>query len=120
MEIEPTPKVLPSPFSAPPGGVDPSYVWDSLAPRLLHRLKLAALEALLWVGEPMSATGLAAMLDDPDYYAGLLSYHLGEMAKAGVVTVVGTRSVRGAEELFYYFPTREEGDDRSAAAEAKR
>ncbi|MGN6662644.1 MAG: winged helix-turn-helix domain-containing protein [Solirubrobacterales bacterium] len=119
LEIEPTPKVLPSPFS-PPGEVDASYVWGSLAPRLLHPLKLVTLEALLWVGEPMSATGLAAMLDDPDHYAGLLSYHLAVMAEAGVVSVVGRRPARGAVELFYYFPSREKKGDRSAGAGAKR
>lgn len=99
-----------------------SYVWEALASRLLHPVKLVILEALLWVGEPMSATGMAAMLEDPDYYHGLLSYHVAEMAKAGVIVLTGRRTVRGAEELFFYFPPARESSgppmaDAGAAAQ---
>ncbi len=90
-------------------------MWEVLVPRLLHPVKLAALEALLWVQEPMSAIGLARMLEEPTYSAGMLSYHLREMAKAGVVVQTGERSVRGAEELFFYFPPTEVGSVRSPA-----
>jgi hypothetical protein len=58
---------------------------------------------LFWVGEPMSAAGLAAMLDDPGYYAGLLSYHLKEMERAGVLYLVASRPSSGAQELLFFF-----------------
>jgi hypothetical protein len=115
VEIEPVSKVMPPAFASKPQVVAGSYVWAALASRLLHPVKLVILEALLWVEEPMSATGLAAMLEDPDYYHGLLSYHVAEMAKTGVVVLAGSRTVRGAEELFFYFPPEREGSGSSTA-----
>lgn len=106
---------MPKPARSTPRAVEAAHVWEALVPRLLHPIKLLVLEALLWVGEPMSATGLAAMVGDPRYYGGMFSYHLREMAEEGVVVQTSTRSVRGAEELFFYFPSAEEGSGRSSA-----
>lgn len=105
MKFESVPPITPRPGRSTPRTAKSAHVWEVLVPRLLHPARLAILEALLRVGEPLSATELAMMLDDPDYTHGLLSYHLGVMAKEGVVVLVGRRSVRGATELFYYFPS---------------
>lgn len=112
MKAESAPKVMP-PALPPTGEVEASRVWESLAPRLLYPAKVVIIEALLRVGMPMSATGLGAMLEDTNLPAGRISYHLAKMAKAKVVTVVTVRRVRGAVELFYYFPPAGESGDRT-------
>ena len=112
MRIERVPRQMPPKLPsrmADAKKVDPDaggerFIWELLTPRLLHPVKLAVVEALLWVREPMSAVGLAAMFEDSGYYAGLLSYHLREMADVGVITQAERRSVRGVYELFFYFP----------------
>lgn len=115
MKLEPVSKITPRLVPSSPGPVKEARVWEALVPRLLHPTKLLVVEALLWLGEPMSAIGLSRMLDDPGYSGGVISYHLRVMAEAGVLMRAGRRSVRGAEELFFYFPPAEEDSDRSQA-----
>lgn len=115
MKLEPVPNIIPKPgpSSSESGGA--VHVWEALVPRLLSPVKLAIIEALLRVGEPMSATGLAAMFEEPAYNGGKISHHLRGMAEAGVLVLAGRRSVRGATELFFYFPPAKKGGDCSPA-----
>lgn len=58
------------------------------------------------MGQPLSATQLRNLFDEPgDHYLSNLSYHVRELARAGVIKKAGSRQVRGATETFYFFPT---------------
>jgi DNA-binding transcriptional ArsR family regulator len=84
-------------------GGELSFDWDALVPRVLHPLKVAIVEALGWVGKPLSATDLTKLLDDDDFGLSHVSYHLLKLAEAGVIEVVRRRKVRGSVEKFYFF-----------------
>lgn len=86
------------------GGEAP-FDWAVLVPRIVHPLKVAIVEALLYVEQPLSAIELCRLFDEPsDNYVSKASYHVRELAKAGSLAAVRTRQVRGATETFYFFP----------------
>jgi hypothetical protein len=82
-------------------------VWEQLVPHVLHPLKVTVIEALRWVGQPLSATDLAAIFDEKrDHYLSLVSYHVKQLAEYGALVSVRTERKRGAVETFYYFPAQ--------------
>jgi hypothetical protein len=81
------------------GGFD----WESLVPLFVHPAKVAVIEALAWIGQPLSPTELVAIVGGR-YKLGSLSYHVAYLAKLGVLAVTHERQVRGARETYYYFP----------------
>lgn len=84
-------------------GDETRFDWAGLVPRFVHPLKVAIIEAMVWVDEPLSATDLTnAFLGE--FHLSLVSYHLTGLAKAGAVEQVGERQVRGALQRFYFFP----------------
>lgn len=83
-----------------------AFDWDTLVPVLVHPAKVAIIEALRWVGQPLSATDLCLLLDNEDYYVSSLSYHAVKLADVGAIEVKRTRRVRGAQEKFYFFVNR--------------
>ena len=80
------------------------FDWGSLVPHVIHPLKVAAVEALQWVDQPLSASDLAKLIDNDKYSLGHVSYHLIKLANVDALKVVRTRRVRGATEKFYFFP----------------
>jgi len=89
--------------SATPGD-EAAQVWEALVPRVVHPVKVAVIEALRWIGRPMSPTELVVVLDCKDFYLGLVAYHVGKLVELGAVEPVRERQVRGAIETFYFFP----------------
>lgn len=84
-------------------GDGPTLDWAVLVPHTIHPVQVAIIEALAWVGEPLSATMLEDVFDDPDgHYLGIVSYHLSRLAKWGAVAKTGHRPRRGARETFYF------------------
>jgi hypothetical protein len=82
------------------GGEPPAWSWDALIPHLIHPIKVHVLEALLWIGEPLSAADLEKVFDgDPQH--GLISYHIKCLSNPGILECVGTRQVRGAHERYF-------------------
>lgn len=79
------------------------FDWSSLVPRLVHPLKVSIVEALQWIGEPLSATDLAKLFDDDAVSLSHVSYHLVSLAKTGALTKVRQRQVRGTTESFFFF-----------------
>lgn len=77
-------------------------MWVELVGLSVHPLKVAILEALLWVREPLSASELTSMLDAPEYELDHVAYHLGKLAKLDVVEPIRERRVRGARETYYF------------------
>ena len=74
--------------------------WEKCIPTFLHPLKVAIIEAMLWVEEPLSARLIELLLDDGTDLT-LLAYHLRCLAEAGVVTKVRAEPVRGVVQTYY-------------------
>ncbi|MEX2107173.1 MAG: helix-turn-helix domain-containing protein [Solirubrobacterales bacterium] len=87
-------------------GDEPSFDWDELVPRIVHPLKVAIIEALLWIDTPLSASELDKVLGGR-FGISLVSYHVTKLAEAEAITKVGERPVRGALQTFYFFPGQE-------------
>lgn len=81
-----------------------AFGWDALVPRIVHPLKVAIIEALWWIGRPMSASDLTKVIDDEEIGLSHVSYHMVTLAKAGAIKVVRRRRIRGSTEKFYFFP----------------
>lgn len=80
--------------------------WSALVPRLVHPTKVAILEAMLWIGRPMSATELEEVACG-DTALESFSYHLKRLVNAGVLEAVGKLKVRKSQsankETFFFF-----------------
>ncbi len=81
-----------------------SFDWGSLVPHMVHPLKVAIVEALLWIGVPISASELTEVFEG-EFSLSLIAYHVKKLAEAGVLAQVQQRQVRGATQRFYFFST---------------
>jgi hypothetical protein len=79
------------------------FDWSVLVPLLVHKTRVEIIEALRWIGEPLSASDLKMVLDER-LTLQFVSYHVIKLAKIGVLVKVRERQVRGATEKFYFFP----------------
>jgi hypothetical protein len=84
-------------------GGELSFDWEALVPRVVHPLKVSIVEALLWVGRPLSASDLTKLLDDKEFGLSHISYHAVKLGEIGALKVVRMRQVRGATEKFHFF-----------------
>lgn len=80
-----------------------TFDWSVLVPHPVHPARVAIIEALEWIEEPLSATDLRKTFGDPRLGVPYISYHLIKLGKIGALKVVSSRSVRGATEKFYFF-----------------
>lgn len=78
-------------------------LWQELVPRLIHPTKLELIEALSWIGEPLSVAELFAVLAPPESPIDYVRYHLKGLCHAGVVIEVPALTTRHPEELRYSF-----------------
>jgi len=78
------------------------FCWGSLVAVTVHPVKVAIVEALLWVHEPLSATELAEIFDNAGYNLDMLLYHLSGLVRLEVIELTNTRHVRGAREKFFF------------------
>ena len=89
------------------GGSEPlPFSWEELVPLLIHPLRVTIIEALRYVGEPLSTTDLRETLDER-YALSLISYHLLTLAQVGAVVVVRQNKSGGTTENFYFFPAEQ-------------
>jgi Helix-turn-helix domain len=79
------------------------FSWTSLVAATIHPVKVAIVEALLWVHEPLSATELTELFGHPDYNLDVVLYHLKGLIRLEVISVNSTRRVRGAREKYLFF-----------------
>lgn len=87
-------------------------IWGTLVPHVVHPAKVAAIEALLWMEQPLSCNELVNLLDSEEFYLSLVSYHVRLLAEFGVLLRVDSRQRRGATETYYYFSERTVPDER--------
>lgn len=78
------------------------FDWGGLVPFLVHPMKVTIIEALRWIGQPLSATDIRKTLDG-QFTVQFISYHMGALAKVGAIVEVRHRRVRGSIERFYFF-----------------
>jgi DNA-binding transcriptional ArsR family regulator len=85
------------------GGEPYPFDWGALVTCLVHPMRVAIVEALVHIGEPLSATDLRKVFGD-DLDLSFISYHVVQLAKMGAIVKVRERPVRGSLEKFYFFP----------------
>jgi hypothetical protein len=78
------------------------FDWEALVPHGVHPTKVAVIEAMAYMDQPLSATQLLNLFDC-DWSLSQVSYHVTALAKFGVLEKVGERKVRGTMENFYSF-----------------
>lgn len=81
--------------------------WEAFIPQFVHPVKVAVVEALLWIGEPLSATQLAKLFSwkgerfpEPN-----VRYHVRHLVTVGILEVLPPDpfSDGGSKEKFVYF-----------------
>jgi DNA-binding transcriptional ArsR family regulator len=71
---------------------------------LVHPLKVAIIEALHYIGRPMSASDFNNLFGRSKSTLSDVSYHVRALAKDKVVEMVAERDgLRGPKEKFYFF-----------------
>jgi hypothetical protein len=82
------------------------FDWSLLVPRTIHELKVAIIEALEWIGQPLAPSELLHVIDESDnenFSLSHLSYHMTKLEKMGALKVVRKEQVRGAMKKYYWF-----------------
>jgi hypothetical protein len=82
------------------------FNWDALIPSTVHSVKVAIIEAMQWIGVPLSPKELDRVFDE-EFGVSLVSYHTRTLADIGVVERVRQEAVRGAVQSFYTLAARE-------------
>jgi hypothetical protein len=81
------------------------FDWSVFVPLVVHPVRVAVIEALRWIEEPLSAIDFQKLFADEGFSTSFISYHVRELGKAGILVQVGTRQVRGATKRSYFFPS---------------
>jgi DNA-binding transcriptional ArsR family regulator len=80
--------------------VHADFAWDKCVPLFVHPIKVAAIEALLWIEEPIAPKQLVEMLEE-DLGVSVVAYHFRSLADLGLVEQDHQSPVRGALQTFY-------------------
>jgi Helix-turn-helix domain len=80
------------------------FDWAALVAHVIHPVRVAIIEALWWIGEPLSAKDFEKIFANRKLTTSYLSYHVVELAKAGALVKVEEQPVRGALKKSYFFP----------------
>jgi hypothetical protein len=79
------------------------FDWNALVPHVIHPLKVAVIEALLWIEQPLSAPDFRKLFNERSTSA-CISYHLAKLATCGVLEMTTSQQRgRGLPEKFYFF-----------------
>jgi DNA-binding transcriptional ArsR family regulator len=79
------------------------FSWDELVPLLVHPLRVAIIEALRHIGEPLTTADLQAVIEE-DCSLSVIAYHLMALAGAGAVVMVQQHQIGPSTERFYALP----------------
>jgi hypothetical protein len=80
-----------------------------LVPHLVHPLKVAIIEAMGWIDEPVSPRELDLAFEE-EFGVSLVSYHVRILADYGALEKVRQQAVRGALQTFYVLAAKEPAD----------
>lgn len=88
------------PGERPPLRPQPRFRWPALIDSQVHPVKVAAVEALRWIGGPLSARELWLIgVGEPVY--GNVAYHVKALADDGLLIHTAKAPARGSVEKFY-------------------
>lgn len=80
--------------------------WDALVPRVIHPIRVATVEAMMWIEEPFSPVDLDRMHEDPPGIE-TVAYHMRTLASdLLVLSLYDEEMIRGAKRKLYYFRKR--------------
>ena len=85
------------------------FDWNLLVPWLVHPVKVLIVEALWWIGEPVSPTDLTRMLGSADrdaFTLSLVAYHAKRLSEGGVLAVARRTETGRNLETFYVLVVR--------------
>jgi hypothetical protein len=96
------------------GGCDPEQRrWAQLTTILLHPTQLELIEAMRWIGEPVSPSQLVRVFKggvappaekkERNRSVASLSYHMHRLVEFDILRFHSSRRVRGVVETFYIF-----------------
>lgn len=60
------------------------FIWEELAPRLIHPLKVELIEALSWIDHPLTVSDFHAVLNPSASPIKLVRYHVRELCRVEV------------------------------------
>ena len=92
------------------------FAWETLVPMVIHPIRVAIIEVMIRLETPVSARDVQLMLEEPeDQSVSVVSYHMRCLAEFGAIEETGSRSVRGANQTFYFLsPGMTTGTDGSS------
>jgi hypothetical protein len=74
--------------------------WPTLIESQVHPVKVAVIEAMQWVGGPLSAREIWLMdVGEPAF--GTVAYHVKTLVELGVLTHIANSPARGSVEKFH-------------------
>jgi DNA-binding transcriptional ArsR family regulator len=76
------------------------YAWDQRVALLVHPTKVTILEALAWIGEPLSPKLIDELLDQ-EFGVPLVSYHMRKLFESGLIERTHQKMSSGALQTFY-------------------
>lgn len=82
------------------------FDWAGLVPCFVHPLKVAIVEAMVWVGMPLSASELTRLFLG-EYHLTLVSYHVKGLAKVGAIEEANGSHVRSESRQSYRLPSQD-------------
>lgn len=82
------------------GGDNDDFFWGVMGARLIHPAQVAIIEAMRWIGLPLSASDLIDILDD-DELGRRLEHHLRRLVKLGAVVPVDLKTSNSAATQRY-------------------
>jgi hypothetical protein len=83
------------------GQGDEAFDWSALVPRIVHPVQEAVIEALLYIGRPLSPADFQKLFDDPRLGMRHVSHHLNALSKRKTLVKTHKCRGRGAVERFY-------------------
>jgi hypothetical protein len=84
---------------------DERFDWGALVPLMLHPSKVAVIEALAYVGEPLSPADLHELVSVGEWAVKPRSvdWHVKALKDAGVLDVIRQETVRNSVRSYFFF-----------------
>jgi hypothetical protein len=76
------------------------FDWESLVPRVLHPMQVEIIEAMVWIGRPLSASELRLVFEEA-HGLSHVAYHVDRLADLKALRKAGGEQVRGTYKSYY-------------------
>jgi hypothetical protein len=85
------------------GGQSDQFDWGFLVPRVIHPMQVGIIEAISYVGIPLSAADLRRSFGE-NLSVSHISYHVSSLAKVGALVLAEEHQPRGRFASYYEIP----------------